>query len=146
MRLHRILAGSCSAALLSLSALPAAAGASHISAPVIHEKFTVLACPSRPATTTQIEGCAEHRVIALDRRIDALNAKIFARLGRTGRGTFIRANDGWVSYRNAICASEASIYSGATIQPVASANCLVAIDGSHTGELKKMLVALSPAG
>jgi uncharacterized protein YecT (DUF1311 family) len=146
MALHRYLVAGCVAAAVTLIALPAAAGASATSAPVIHESFTLLACPKRPATTAQIEGCAEHRVLATDKTIDALNTKIFAKLRKAGRATFVKTNADWVTYRNAACATEASIYSGGSVQPVAYANCLVSIDNSHVTELKAMLVALSPAG
>jgi len=148
MRLHRFLASGCGAAALALSFIaPASAGAaSSPSAPVIHEDFTVLACPSKPSTTVQIDGCAEHKVIATDKTIDALNVKIFAKLSKTGRADYIKSNTDWVNYRDAACTTEASIYSGGSIQPVAYANCLVSIDGSHVIELKRMLVALSPAG
>ena len=148
MRLHRFLASGCGAAALAFSFIaPASAGAaSSPSAPVIHEDFTVLACPSKPSTTVQIEGCAEHKVIATDKTIDALNVKIFSRLSKAGRADYIKTNTNWVNYRDAACTTESSIYSGGSIQPVAYANCLVAIDGSHVSELKAMLVALSPAG
>jgi uncharacterized protein YecT (DUF1311 family) len=148
MRLHRFLASGCGAAALAFSLIaPVSAGAaSSPSAPVIHEDFTVLACPSKPSTTVQIEGCAEHKVLATDKTIDALNVKIFSKLSKTGRADYINTNTNWVNYRDAACTTEASIYSGGSIQPVAYANCLVSIDGSHVTELKTMLVALSPAG
>ena len=113
---------------------------------MVHEHFTLLPCPKNPRTTLQIEGCAEHRVLSIDRTIDALNAKAFARLGTAGRLAFTRAAADWLSYRDAECTSEASIYAGGSIQPVAYANCLVSIDSSHVRELHSALVALSPAG
>lgn len=148
MRLHRFLATGCGAAALALSAAAAssAGAAAAQTAPVIHEKFTLLACPSKPSTTLQLEGCAEHKVVATDTTIDTLNAKIFAKLGKPGRTTFVKTNTNWVLYRDAACATEASIYAGGSIEPVAYANCLVAIDRSHVTELKGMLLALSPAG
>lgn len=147
MRLHRYLAAGAAAAGLALSALaPASAGAASSSAPVIHEDFTSLACPGKPRTTVQIEGCAEHRVLALDRAIDSLNAKAFAKLGKSGRAAFTAATTAWVTYRNENCAAQSSIYHGGSIQPVAYANCLVSIDRSHVTELKTMLAALEPAG
>ncbi len=147
MRLHRILLTACGAAGLALCAGPVSqSAAASLSAPTIHEKFTLLPCPSKPTTTLQIEGCAEHRVVAIDRTIDALNVKVFARLSKSGRGEFITTNGDWVQYRDSSCATEASIYSGGSIQPVAYATCLVSIDGSHVAELKRMLIALSPGG
>ncbi len=147
MRLHRILLAACGAASLALCAWPASqSAAASLSAPVIHEKFTLLACPSKPRTTIQIEGCAEHRVVAIDRTIDGLNVKVFAKLSKSGRGEFIATNADWLTYRDAACTTEASIYSGGSVQPIAYANCLISIDGSHVAELKRMLVALSPGG
>jgi uncharacterized protein YecT (DUF1311 family) len=148
MRLHRFLATGCGAAALALSFIaPASAGAaSSASAPVVHEQFTLLACPSKPSTTVQIEGCAEHKVIALDTKIDALNATIFSKLTKAGRPEFIATNSDWVKYRNQACTAEASVYSGGTIQPIVYANCLIAIDGTHLTELKAMLLSLSPEG
>jgi uncharacterized protein YecT (DUF1311 family) len=148
MRLNRFLSAACGAGALALgvAALPSAAAASSSSAPVIHESFTLLACPKKPSTTVQIEGCAEHKVVALDKSIDALNAKIFTKLGKAGRTSFVSASGAWVQYRNDTCSAEASIYAGGTIQPVAYANCLVSLDGSHVTDLKATLTALSPAG
>ena len=147
MRLHRILLAACGAASFALCAGPASqSAAASLSAPTIREKFTLLPCPSKPTTTVQIEGCAEHRVVAIDRRIDALNVRVFAKLSKSGRGEFTMTNADWVQYRDSACATEASIYGGGSIQPVAYATCLASIDGSHVVELKRMLIALSPGG
>lgn len=147
MRLHRLLP-ICASATLALCAVapPAQSAAATAAAPVIDEKFTPLPCPSKPRTTLQLEGCAEQKVLATDRTIDLLNAKAFAKLGKAGRAALIASNTDWVSYRDAACTAQASIYGGGSVQPVAYANCLVAIGGSHVRELKAMLVALSPAG
>jgi uncharacterized protein YecT (DUF1311 family) len=146
MRLHRILL-ACAAASLALCAGAASqSAAASLSAPVVHEKFTVLSCPSKPRTTLQLEGCAEHKVIATDKTIDSLNAKVFAKLRGAGQSAFVKTNADWLAYRDAACTTEASIYSGGSVQPIAYANCLVSIDGSHVAELKRMLIALSPAG
>lgn len=148
MRLHRLLAAGCGTAALAVAAaLPLSAAASPApTAPVIHERFTLLPCPPKPRTTLQLEGCAEHRVLVRDRAIDALNAKVDARLRATARAQFGAASAAWLSYRNGTCTAEASIYSGGSVQPVAYANCLASIDGSHIGELRLVLRALSPAG
>ena len=147
MNLRRVFPASLGAVALALAtALPSTAGAATQGAPVIHEKFTVLACPSKPRTTVQLEGCAEHKVIAADRALNSLNAKVFAKLSRSGRTTFTTANAAWVSYRDAACTAQASIYSGGSLQPVIYASCLAAIDGSHATELRRILTSLSPAG
>lgn len=138
--------GGCAAATLALGAGAPAAAANKRSAPVIHENFTPLACPSKPRTTVQLEGCAEHKVLAIDRTIDGLNAKAFAKLGAGGRAAFITSNAAWVSYRDAACTAEASIYNGGSVQPVAYANCLVSIDSSHVSELKRVLLTVSLGG
>jgi uncharacterized protein YecT (DUF1311 family) len=148
MRLHRFLVTGCGAAALALCLIaPESAGAaSAASAPVVHERFTLLPSPPRPSTTLQIEGCAEHKILALDKKIDALNAQIYAKLTRTGRSDFIATNTDWVAYRNEACTAEASIYSGGTIQPIVYANCEVSIDGTHVTELKAVMLSLSPEG
>ena len=147
MKLHRVLPAGLGAASLALAiALPALSAAATQGAPVIHEKFTVLACPAKPRTTVQLEGCAEHRVIAADRRVDTLNARVFAKLGHSARATFGRAHADWVAYRDAACVAQASIYSGGSLQPVVYASCLASIDGSHVSELRRMLTSISPAG
>lgn len=148
MRLHRLLAAGCGAAALAVAAAPppAATASSGPSAPVIHERFTLLPCPHRPRTTLQLEGCAEHRVLARDHAIDALNAKVDAKLRGTARAQFAAAAASWLSYRNGTCTAEASIYAGGSVQPIAYANCLASIDSSHIGELRLVLRALSPAG
>lgn len=144
---NRFLTAGCAAAGLALCAgLPAPAGAAALSAPVVHESFTLLPCPQKPRTTVQLEGCAEHKVMARDKQINTLNAKIFAALNRTGRADLVTSNADWVTYRSAACTTEASVYAGGTIQPIAYANCLVSIDSSHITELKTMQTALSPEG
>jgi uncharacterized protein YecT (DUF1311 family) len=148
MRLNRFLAAGGGAAALALGVIaPAMAGATSTqSAPTIHERFTLLACPSKPRTTLQLEGCAEHKTVALDKTIDGLNAQIYGKLSKPGRASLITTNTDWVLYRNAACTTEASIYSGGSIQPVAYANCLVNFDSSHITELRVVLVVLSTAG
>jgi uncharacterized protein YecT (DUF1311 family) len=147
MRPNRLLAAGCATAGLALCAgLPASAGAAATSAPVIHESFTALPCPSKPTNTVQIEGCAEHKILAGDKQIDALNAKIFAKLTKSGRAGFITGSADWLKYRNTSCDAVASIYSGGTLEPVADANCDVSINTTHITELKQMMVSLSPEG
>ncbi len=149
MRLRRLLPSAAGAAALALclgaQAAPSAAAAT-AAPPTIQETFTPLACPHHPRTTLQLEGCAERRVTATDRTIDGLNARVFAKLRAAGRARLVQTNTAWLKYRDAACAVEASIYSGGSLQPVAYANCLVSIDSSHVAELKRMLLALSPAG
>lgn len=85
-------------------------------------------------------------MLAADRAVNALNAKVMRKLRPAHRATFVASNTAWVQYRNAVCTAQASIYSGGSLQPVAYANCLVSIDRSHAGELRSVLVALSPGG
>jgi uncharacterized protein YecT (DUF1311 family) len=152
---HRHLSAAALTAALALAglAVPSAGAAvkAHpakavASAPVIREKFTLLPCPKRPRTTLQIEGCAEHRVVAADGQINQLSERIFAKLHPAGRAKYISASSAWLSYRTSACQAEASIYAGGSLQPVAYANCLAALDVSHVDELKAMLLAVSPGG
>jgi uncharacterized protein YecT (DUF1311 family) len=148
MNLHRILlAGTSTAAVVLAAAVPASVSAAGMpTAPVVHENFTPLACPHKPRTTVQLEGCAEHRVITIDRTIDTLNKTVFSKLNTAGRGEFVVTNRDWVNYRDTACVSESSIYSGGSLHPLAYANCLVSLDSSHVKELTSMLVAISPGG
>jgi uncharacterized protein YecT (DUF1311 family) len=147
---HRTLRaiGAAAAALaLATGAQAAAFRAITPASLVIHERFTLLACPSKPSTTIQIEGCVEHRVISTDRTIDELNATIFAKFNsNVSRQAFVKANTAWVQYRDAICSTETTNYVNGSLAPIVYADCLVSIDHSHVGELRGMLKSLSPAG
>src|SRR6266487_2840424 len=93
------------AALLGASLFAANAHAGRPAAlkpPVIHERFTLLPCPSKPETTLELEGCAEHRIVRLDKQIDGVSKTIFARLNDdAAKRDYLAAHTAWLAYRQA---------------------------------------------
>jgi hypothetical protein len=62
--------------------------------PVVTETFALLPCSK--ATTTGLEGCAEHRILTLDQRINVLRHQVFTRLfDDAAKRRFIRAEVSW---------------------------------------------------
>lgn len=103
-------------------------------APVIKEKFTALPC--NHATTVGLEGCAEGRLLATDRRINLEVALLFKLLGSTSqRRTFVTSEDVWFTYRTADCESVAATYQGGSLAPVEFADCEVADNESRSVDL-----------
>jgi len=129
--------------LFSFSNVTAASGAttpavvrtasSTLVLPVLKEKFTLLPCSK--STTIGLEGCAEHRIIALDKRINTLRHDVFHLLNRQTGRVFILAENDWFAYRQAMCASESDVNAGGSLEPVDFAQCLVRLDAQHVGEL-----------
>lgn len=109
----------------------------------IHEAFTLLACA--PATTIGIEGCTEHQILALDRRIVASERQLFSLLGsREERRRLLMSAREWILYRHSTCSIAADAYQGGTLAPVAFANCLVELDRYRASELTTTLKSYSP--
>ena len=116
---------------------PTAAPPSSPEPPVISEGFTLLPCPATPKSTLDFEGCAEHRILKLDRAINAVAEKIFRRLAtKTARARFVRAERAWLTYRRAACASRADVFEGGSAARIVSAECVVAQNRVHLRELK----------
>jgi uncharacterized protein YecT (DUF1311 family) len=90
--------------------------------PVIVEPFTLLACNRE--TTIGLEGCLEHRIAALDHRIDADTALLFRLLPTEGaRRQLAAAQKAWASYRLADCRSQAEANASGTLAGVDAASC-----------------------
>jgi uncharacterized protein YecT (DUF1311 family) len=104
--------------------------------PVLKEKFTLLSCNKN--TTIGLEGCAEHRIIALDKRINSLRHHVFLLLNHQAGRDFILAENDWFTYRQAMCTSESDINAGGSLEPVDFAQCLVRLDAQHVNELTTM--------
>lgn len=116
--------------------------AASLQVPDIQENFTLLPCAR--ATTVGLEGCAEHQVLALDRRIDQLQQEVFHRLnGVTAQRRFIRAASEWYVYRRLTCLSAATAYQGGTFAPVSFADCLVLIDQHRLDDLATLKATYS---
>jgi uncharacterized protein YecT (DUF1311 family) len=114
-----------SAVALAAFAQPAGAGRpAAVQPPVIHERFTLLPCPAHPETTLELEGCAEHRIVRADKKIDAVAKAIFALLpDDAARRHYVAAHKAWLTYRQADCASVSDKYEGGTLAGVLDADC-----------------------
>lgn len=127
---------------LLLSALVVTAGVAAPPPPTIHEPFaaSVLPCPRHPVATLDLEGCAEQRLLASDRAIDARVRTIYALLRSSGaRADFVRGERAWLSYRRASCSAESSVEAGGSGRPVLFATCEVARNRTHLAELAQLL-------
>ena len=107
--------------------------------PVIHESFTLLPCPMHPQAQLELEGCAEHAILAVDRQINAVNATIFARLAARDRPTFVAGERAWLRYRRASCLTAASKYAGGTLASLIDATCVAARNRVHLREQRSLL-------
>jgi uncharacterized protein YecT (DUF1311 family) len=112
--------------------------------PVLKEDFTLLACNKK--TTIGLEGCAEHRVIALDSRINTLRRDVFHLLDHQAGRDFIVAENDWFTYRQAMCTSESDVNAGGSLQPVDFARCLVRLDAQHVSELTTLKTSYEAGG
>jgi len=130
------------AALLLLASVPASAQGA-LAPPAIHEPFTVLPCPAHPSSTLALEGCGEKALLRSDRAIDARARRIFKLLQGVARGTFVRSERAWLSYRRASCEAESSFYAGGSGQPLVYVQCEQGRNTTHLGDLAELLRTLS---
>lgn len=112
--------------------------------PVLKENFTLLSCNKN--TTIGMEGCAEHRIIALDKRINTLRHNVFHLLDHPSGRDFIIAENDWFTYRQAMCTSESDVNAGGSLEPVDFAQCLVRLDAQHVSELTTMKSSFESGG
>lgn len=106
-----------------------------LSVPVVREAFTLLACGK--STTLGLEGCAEHHVVALDRTINQLRRTLWPHLTtRSARADFVAAELAWFRYRRSSCISQSDLYQGGSLSVVTYADCLIAFDRQHIGDLR----------
>lgn len=110
--------------------------------PVIHEVFTPLPCPRDAQTTLELEGCAEKRILASDRTIDARVAAAFRLLARGERAGFVEGERAWLRYRRTSCVAESSKYAGGTFRGVADALCVASRNDAHVRDLARLLSVL----
>lgn len=129
---------------LAVGAAVAASATSRLRPPVIHESFTLLSCPAHPVSTLDLEGCAEHRILREDRRVDVEVAAIFPLLyDNAARRRLIAAQTVWLRFRAADCSSESDQYEGGTLAGVVAANCFADVDAARVTELRAFKARLS---
>jgi uncharacterized protein YecT (DUF1311 family) len=110
------------------------AGTPNFVLPVLKEDFTHLPCSQQ--SEVGMEGCAEHRILALDASINALRRQVFKKLyDNIARRDFIAAENDWFSYQQATCQSESDVNEGGSIVPLDFGDCVVLLDQQHLGEL-----------
>lgn len=102
--------------------------------PALRETFTLLPCSQN--TTLGLEGCAEHRILVLDSRVNVLRREVFRHLyDNAARRRFILAEVDWTAFRRVTCLSEADVNEGGSLVAVDFANCVVRLDQQHVSEL-----------
>lgn len=105
--------------------------------PVLGETFALLPCSQD--TTLGLEGCAEHRILVLDSRINIWSREVFRHLyDNAARRRFIVAEVDWTAFRRAACLSEADTDEGGSLVAVDFANCVVRLDQQHVSELSAL--------
>jgi uncharacterized protein YecT (DUF1311 family) len=125
--------------------LPLAVASAHtkLSPPVIHEPFTLLPCPPHPVSTVDLEGCAEHRIVRIDHKIDLTARAIFTRpYDDAARLRFIAAGRAWLAYRQADCTSMSDQYEGGTLAAVVAATCTADRSTQRLRDLQSFLQRL----
>jgi uncharacterized protein YecT (DUF1311 family) len=116
-----------------------------VGVPLVTEAFTLLPCPADPVSTLELEGCAEHRIVRLDRQINADAKALYASMSDPkAREHFVDAQQAWIAYRQAACLSEADAYAGGSLEPVVFANCELRINRQRANDLARQNGEASP--
>jgi uncharacterized protein YecT (DUF1311 family) len=116
---------------------PPAARVAVVTPPTIHERFTLLPCPSRPQTTLGLEGCAEHDIVRADKQIDGAVRVLFGLLpDDSARRDLAAAQRAWLAYRLADCSSMSDKYEHGTLAGVVAANCTAARSRRRLADLR----------
>ena len=116
---------------------------------LVRETFTPLPCSGKPGrrTTLQQEGCAEHRILSSDARINALSRAIFPVLpGDRARRRFNSAQRAWLGYRRVDCLSMADPVAGGSEVAVVVASCTADRNTARVKELKAFRDELNRTG
>jgi uncharacterized protein YecT (DUF1311 family) len=132
-----------------LSIASGALGASKLSPPVIHEKFTPLPCTGQPnnRTTLEMEGCAERDILRTDATINKLAKSVFHLLrGDSARRRFIVAERAWLGFRRADCLSVSDLFQGGTEAAVIDAQCTAERNTERVKDLRTFRNDLSRNG
>jgi uncharacterized protein YecT (DUF1311 family) len=115
-------------------------GAAPLEPPPIHEHFTQLACPSRPVSTVDFEGCAEQVVLRTDKEIESLDSSIasfaasvpYNRLPRL----FLAGHRAWLTYRERDCHAVSERFEGGSLSPLADLDCVLSRNHQRIKDLR----------
>jgi uncharacterized protein YecT (DUF1311 family) len=127
----------------SVTSSPSSAGNA---LPTIPEAFTLLACPAgTPQTTLAMEGCAEHRIVALDKQVTDTAQAVYASLQTaSAKQHLVASQTVWIARRRAVCLRASNAYAGGTLSPVVFANCEVRQDRRRLVLLSALQGSASP--
>jgi uncharacterized protein YecT (DUF1311 family) len=105
------------------------------SPPVVTETFTRLPC--KAATIVGQEGCAEEAVLRADAAINREVAALWWQQAGTSeaRSRLSAAQQAWLAYRSATCASEADAFAGGSEAALETAQCLARLTQERAKEL-----------
>ena len=101
----------------------------------VRELLTVFACPGKPRTTLEIEGCAQREVRHSGRAAEARRRAVFRLLSPVARRSFAAGERAWLVYRDNVCNAEASEYDGGSHEPTAYYLCVADQNRRHANEL-----------
>jgi uncharacterized protein YecT (DUF1311 family) len=105
----------------------------------------LLPCPKNPESTIAIEGCSEHHIVKLDKQVEAAARIVSKNLQTTSAlRDLVSAQQAWILYRKAACASESDVYAGGTLASVEYASCEVRLDKARLADLAVITGASNP--
>lgn len=97
-----------------------------LTAPVIPEHFTRLACNQN--NTLGLQGCAETQLLEGDHRIDREMKLLFSLAPARQRKDLIKTESEFLIYRRDTCTTYGDVYEGGTFAPVEYTACEVRVD------------------
>jgi uncharacterized protein YecT (DUF1311 family) len=92
-----------------------------------------------------MEGCAEHRIVALDKQITDTAQAVYADLQTdAAKRRLVASQTAWIARRHAVCLRASNVYAGGTLAPVAFASCEVRQDRRRLVVLAALQGSTSP--
>ena len=87
-----------------------------------------------------LAGCVGEALTAADAELNStFDAAMGALVDTPAQGQLRDAQRLWIPFRDAACAAEAAVYDGASVQPIARAQCLLRITLARTADLAAIL-------
>jgi uncharacterized protein YecT (DUF1311 family) len=115
------------------SSSPKSSSSASLSAPVITEHFTRLAC--NHSNTIGLEGCAETHLLEADHRIDREVKLLFSLIPTAQKKNLVTTEGEFMTYRRDTCNTYSSVYEGGSFAPVEYALCEVRVDDVQSNVL-----------
>jgi uncharacterized protein YecT (DUF1311 family) len=108
------------------SASPKSSTSTGLTAPIISERFTRLAC--NHSDTIGLEGCAETQLLEADHRIDREVKLLFSLIPTGQKKSLVTTETEFLVYRRDTCTTYSGVYQGGTFAPVEYTACEVRVD------------------